>query len=354
MAELIQFSEIEVMQVKKNTVSTPIDLSFAGWFLIAASVWELLFNRAAAALGIYRDVGASGFLAWFADSGRLAMNAVGTMALILACVSLPVLANNRRFASLTPRVVFMLASPFYLPIICVAIFRVVSPELILIGYLIAAASAMFLSVVISAKQIDKHFKRVILGLGLIELLGAFELTARFVSLFHEASTLEAIPRKAYLLAEILFVVTPLFALFAMSPGKKSDFFKKPHLGAIIIAALAASIALGAFYSSPDTAFFKLVAFRTLGVTLSIPGGIALYVVALFAGTWLIGALILPSRRQPPTQHTRRLGFGLACVWLAGIQPTHPYQFALMVVGFLYLARGVVEIEKKQQLVAVQK
>ena len=68
-------------------------------------------------------------------------------------------------------------------------------------------------------------------------------------------------------------------------------------------------------------------------------GLAIYMVGLFFGALLAGSLILPSRRWPPNTASRRVGLGLVCVWIAGIQPIHPYQYALMVLGFVFLARG---------------
>jgi hypothetical protein len=56
----------------------------------------------------------------------------------------------------------------------------------------------------------------------------------------------------------------------------------------------------------------------------------------------VGTLVLPSRRWTPTVATRQVGFGLAAIWISGLQPTHPYQFALMLLGFVLLARGFFE------------
>ncbi|MCP4676838.1 MAG: hypothetical protein GY854_15255 [Deltaproteobacteria bacterium] len=317
-----------------------VDLSVAGWFLVVAGIWEILFNRLASAFGLYLNVGATGSLSWLADSGRLAMNASGIMALILACATLPRLAANHRFGGLPARVVLMLASPFYLPIICVAVFRPISAELILFGFLIAAASALLVAILVALGKVDSSSKRVILALGIIQVLGAFELLARVAALFHSSGALEALPRKAYLLAEVLFVVTPFFAFFALKPGRLGAYLRRPHLLGLTSACIAAAVAVFALIYVSDETFFKLIAFRTTGLTIVIPGGAPVYVAALFFGVLLTATLVLPSRNWPPDADSRRTGFGLICIWLSGIQPTHPYQFAMMLVGFIYLARGL--------------
>ncbi len=164
---------------KQQSVQSSLNLAVPGWFLLIAGIWELLFNRLASALGLYTGIGAIGFLSRLADSGRLAMNACGIMALVLICSSLPRLASNPRFAPLPARVALMLASPFYLPIICVTILRAVSAEFILVGYLVTVGSAVFISVLIALKGIDASRRRVIIALGLVQIFCAFELLQVF-------------------------------------------------------------------------------------------------------------------------------------------------------------------------------
>ncbi len=320
----------------------PIDLSSAGWFLLIVGIWELLFNRMAAALGWYNTLGTEGFLVGLASSGRLAMNATGIMALCLTCVILPRLAANARFSSLFFRIVLMLTSPLYLPLICVAVFRPVDPWLVFVGYLITTGVAVMLTVLTAVHRIDSSHRRMIIVLGIIQLLAATELVCRFVLSLHPFGILEVLPKKAYLVAEVLYVVLPIFAFFAIRPGRLVEFIKRPHLPALIIALGAAAVAAAAAAQTKNTSVLSLVTYRSLGITLSIPGQVSAYIVSFFFGTLLIGTLILPSKRWSPTTRSRRVGIGLGCIWMAGIQPTHPYQFILMLAGFLYLSRGLLD------------
>ncbi len=343
---------IAVQHVDDTPLRTSkIDLSMAGWLLIVAGIWEILFNRLASAIGLYSNVGAAGFLSWLAASGRLAMNTMGIMALVLICASLPRLASDQRFAPLSTRVILMLSSPFFLPIVCVAIFRRVSPELIFFGYLVAAGTAVFTSILIALIRIDSSRRRLVIALGMIQLLAAFEIVARVASLFHSADFLEAVPHRAYLLSEVLFVVTPIAAFLMLRPGRLLDFLKRPHLLGLASAGVALGVAIFTTNRAADEAFIKLIAYRTIGVTIAIPGGVAWYITALFLGTLLIGSLVLPSKRWPPSADSRRTGFGLACIWLAGVQPTNPYQFVTMLLGFFYLARGFLGEPSNQPLIA---
>jgi hypothetical protein len=125
------------------------------------------------------------------------------------------------------------------------------------------------------------------------------------------------------------------------PGQLHKFVIRPHflgvLFAVLITGVAAAIA--SFTSSEE--FLRSVAYRTLGMTMILPGGSLVYLISLFFGAALVGTLVLPSKRWPPDRQSRRTGFGLVCLLMAGIQPTHPYQFIMMFIGFLYLARGLV-------------
>jgi len=324
----------------KALVQPPIDVSLAGWLLFIACLWEILFNRLASALGVYSNVGATGFRFWVAESGRFAMNFVGIMALVLACAGLPRLAANHRFAPLSIRVVLMLASPFYLPVICVAVFRPVLPQLIFVGYIVSVASAVVISIIVASKNISSSYKRIVLGMGIIQILGAFQLFTRFAALFHSTEILTTLPHKSYLLGEVLFVSTAVFAFFVFRQGSLVEFIKRPHILGLTFACIATSIAVYIVVALSDDGFLRLVIYRTTGVTVAIPGGIPIYIVAFFMGMLLIGSLVLPSRRWPPTIQSKRIGFGLMFFWNAGVQPTHPYQFALMLLGFVLMARGL--------------
>ncbi|MDJ0761810.1 MAG: hypothetical protein QNJ97_02380 [Myxococcota bacterium] len=319
-----------------------IDLSSAAWFLVIVGLWEIIFNRLAYSLGLYTNVGASGALSWLATSGRFAMSAVATMTLVLACASLPRIASSTGFGPLPLRILIIFISPLYLPIICVAIFRPVSVGLIFYAYLAAAGSAAFLSVIVALRNIDSSRKRLILALGIVQLLAAFERLAA------NSDISEAILQNAYLLAEVLFLVTPIFGFFILKSGYVWAFIKRPHLLGLVFACLVTGLAILLVAVMPSTGQLIGIAYRTLGITMAIPHGTPLYLAAFFLGALIIGSSILPSRRWPPSPHTRRIGFGLFCIWSAGIQPSRPYLFALMLMGFIYLARGLVgEIEETQ-------
>ena len=321
------------------TARVSVDLSLAGWFLLFAGVWELVFNRLASSLGVYSGVGATGFLSILASSGRLAMNSIGIMALIMTCIVLPRLAADRRFAVLPARVVLMLSVPFFLPVICVAVFRPVSEWLVLIAYLVATGTVALITVLVGMQKIGWRSRRVVVALGIIQILAATELITRFVVLYNPASSLNVLPRKAYLLAEVLYAVVPIVAFFVLKPGPIRSFVKRPPIWALVTAAAATAGALVVALYISDITLLRLIAFRTMGITLALPGGIAFYLISIFFGTLTVGSMILPSRRWPPTPSSRRTGMGLIFIWIAGIQPTHPYLVVFMFVGFVYIARG---------------
>jgi hypothetical protein len=312
-----------------------VEISLAGWALMASALAELVFNRIFTTLGLYDYVGTSGVVSYFARFGQFTMNATGIMALIIACILLPRLSGNVRFSALPARILFMLASPLYLPVVCVAVFRPVSTVLVLGSYLAATCTIAFLTVLVALNRIDGGRRRIIIAFALIQLLAAFELLA--------SSRLEGWSHKAYMFAEALFIATPVFSFFVFLPGPIPAFLKRPHLPGLLFGLIIVAVGFVIAYLAMGKTMLTLilVAFRSIGITLAVPGGLPLYLVALFFGAFIVGTLMLPSRRWPPTPDSRRAGIGLTCIWTAGIQPTHPYQVILVFVGFLYLACSMV-------------
>jgi hypothetical protein len=294
-------------------------------------------------MGLYSNVGATGFLSGLATSGRLAMNATGIMALVLACVFLPRLASTQRFAPRPIRFSLMLASPLYLPILCVSIFRPVGQALVLFAYVVASGSAILIAVSIAMRQHSRSIKRIAVILGLMEMLSVMDLVIRWIALSRPAYSelLIILPRNIYFLSELLYVMIPILGFFVLTPGRIHRFVMRPHLLGLLFALLITGVAASIATYTSNEEFLRSVAYRTLGITMILPGGLIVYMVGLFFGATLVGTLFLPSKRWPPSGKSRRTGFGLTCLLMAGIQPTHPYQFILMFVGFLYLARGLI-------------
>lgn len=312
-----------------------MEISIAGWALVLFCLLELVFNRVFSSLGLYDQTGAQGALAASADFGHLMVNATGILALVLACILLPRMASNAKFSGLPARILLMLVSPLYLPVICVAVFRPVSSALVLISYLVATCTILFLSALVVMNRIDGGQRRIILAFAIIQLLAAFELLA--------STSLEGLSHKAYMFAEALFIATPVFSFFVFLPGQITRFLRRPHILGLAFGLLAVGTAGIIAYAAMGKTLLTLilVAFRSVGITLAVPGGLPVYLIALFFGAFLVGTLLLPSKKWPPSSDSRRVGIGLICIWTAGIQPTHPYQVILVLVGFLYLASSMV-------------
>jgi hypothetical protein len=313
-----------------------IEVSIAGWFLIAATLWELVFNRLFSALGIYSVAGADSRIAGLAESGLFAVNAVGIMGILLACILLPRLAADTRLAPLPARILLLLTSPLFLPIACVAVFRPVSIHLVLVSYLVTVSTVLYLCVLVAVHRCDGRSRRILLTLAFIQVITAFDLVV--------SGMFELVSQTTHLAAEVLFVLVPVFAFLFFIQGRLTRLLKQPPIAALAFALLitASAYAFAMLASDKTQLTLILLAFRSLGLTMSIPGGAALYLVALFFGSFLVGCLIFPSKAVPPTANSRKRGFGLALIFMAGIQPTHPYLSILMLVGFLYLSQHMIE------------
>ncbi len=320
-----------------------IEVSAAGWFFIASAAWELVFNRLFTAMGVYAHAGASGPLAALAQSGQFAVNAVGIMGLLLTCILLPRLAADSRLAPLPARLFLMLTSPLFLPVTCVAIFRSVSIQLILVSYLITVSVVLFLSILTALNRFDGGLRRNLLSKAAKEVLAAAEL---LVSGFFES-----LSQRLHLAAEAMFLAVPVFAFLFFIQGRLRAVLRRPP---ILPLAFAVTVTLFAWALSHIAAgktmlTLILLSFKSLGITLVLPGGTVFYLIALFFGAFLVGCLVLPSKAVPPTKNSRKRGFGLTCILMAGLQPTHPYLSILVLVGFLYMVQFMLENKVSPEL-----
>jgi hypothetical protein len=196
-------------------------------------------------------------------------------------------------------------------------------------------SAAFLCAMVVSKNIDSTKKRLVIALGAVQILAAAE------HMFAYAGASEDVLRNSYLFSEVLLLVTPVFGFIILKPGRFLEFAKRPPTLGLFFACTTACIATLIAIIMPSKGLLQTIAYRTLGMTMPLPWSTPFYIVALFLGALLIGTSILPSKRWPPTDHSRRIGLGLLAIWTSGIQPDKPYQFALAFLGFIYLSRGLI-------------
>jgi len=330
--------------VKSPVARIPVELSIAGWFTLIAALVELCFGRLASLLGVYLGVGASGPLAWMANVGELSMYAAGLTSLALVLVLLSSIIGNHRYPGAWWRAVLILVSPVYLLVAGLAAFEPQLSSWLLLGaYLTAILTATLLAGVAVALPIGGGPRRVLLALGLANVLQAFGWTALDYFEADREGVVGAVAIRAYVAAEAIWVVLPVvafFSLFANSPRKIGSFLRRPHVPALVVAvAVAAAGAAIVTYASGQGAYLAQIAYLTLGVTLSVPGAPWIYIVSIFFAALSAECLALPTRRYPVDDRSRRLGFGLTFIWLAGLQPYRVFQFALMLLGFALVVRG---------------
>ncbi len=347
LARLESLISVAPDSTKTNSAPT-LELTVAGWFTLFAATWELLFNRMFAYLGFYSGVGANGPLAWLATSGYLAMTVAGMMALVLVVPAGARLVTTRRLPGVWWRAVLFLISPTYLLVIFWAVFSDgLSPWLILAGYLTSILSAFFLSVLSVTRKIGPGRRRTMLALGLMVALQAFAWTALDFLEVDRFGDWGAVAIRAYLVSELLMVAIPVigfFIFFLDSPRKLGAFIRRPHLTALFGALVATAVGLGVvLYTDDGGSFMSQVAYLSMGITLSVPGGPAVYLISLFFGSLLVGCLLFSFGRWKTDGRSQRLGLGLAFVWIAGLQPYRVYQFALMLLGFVLITLSMAEV-----------
>lgn len=330
---------------RENPVIRTMELTVAGWFLLVAAAWELLFNRLAHFLGVYSGVGTRGLLGWLATSGNFAMVATGVMSIAMYWLTFARLINSRRFAGVWWRALLILISPVYQLVIMWSVVEPrIYPWLLFIAYMGVVATSVFVSILAASRRIAPGRRRTVLALGIMIAMQAFGWTALDFLEVDRFGDIGAVAIRAFLFAETLMVVLPIlafFTFFADSPRKLGAFLRRPHLPALGMALAVTSVGIAVVArTGGDASFISQVAYLVLGVTVSVPGGPVVYLISLFFGSLLVGCLLLPSGRWRPSDDSRRIGLGLAFIWMAGLQPYRVYQFALMLVGFLLLARGM--------------
>jgi hypothetical protein len=330
---------------KTPVAKIPVELSIAGWFVLVAALVELCLGRIAALLGVYLGVGQTGPLAWLANAGELAMYAAGLASLGLILFVLSSIIGNRRLPGGWWRAMVILVSPVYLLVAGLAAFEPLLSSWLLVGaYFAAILTALIVSGVAVALPIGGGPRRVVLALGVANLLQVFGWAALDYFEADREGVLGAVAIRAYLVAEAIWVLAPVAAFFGLvadSPRKAGLFLRRPHVPALII---AVTVTAGATAIVARTvghgSHLAQIAYLALGVTLSVPGAPWVNLVSLFFAALTAAALVLPDPRHPIDACSRRVGFGLTLVWVAGLQPYRVFQFALMLLGFALVARGV--------------
>jgi hypothetical protein len=323
----------------------PLELSIAGWFILVAAMVELFLGRFASLLGVYLGVGERGPRAIMADAGALAMYAAGFASLSVLLGVLPHILSDRRYRGSWWRGLLILVSPVYLLVTALAAFAPrLSSWLVLAAYLTAVLMATLLAFVAAAARIDGGARRVLLALGAANLLQVFGWTALDFFEIDREGVLGVIAIRSYLVAEAIWVVAPFLAFFGLvvdSRARLVAFLRRPHLLGLLSGLAAAAVGTSiVLRTSGQGSYIAQFAYLSLGVTLSVPGAPWLYIASAFFAALSAASLVLPSRSVRVDESSQRLGLGLALIWIAGLQPYRVFQFALMLLGFALVARGV--------------
>jgi len=226
----------------------------------------------------------------------------------------------------------------------VSVFLALPAALVLGGYVFATGGAVVALLMAAAGPLDGGRRRIAIGLSLVVLLPAVELTARATGLHDSSGSGAAAMRWSYLLAEVLIVAVPIFAFFTLNLGRLRELARRPHWPALGAAVAALTVALAVVFRVGDPGHLSVVANRILGITIALPARpvLAIYLTSLFLGALLVGVAVLPRGGRWPRPATRRTGLGLALLLIAGLQPSSPYLASTMLLGALLVAHGLFE------------
>lgn len=326
----------ESVNARNDTL--PLDLSVAGWFLLAAAIWELIAGRFAATFGLYQTLAPTEALTSLSDSVKIATASVAILSLTIAATGLVKLCTDERFAALPVRVTLLFASPFALPIIAVSIFRPVQAPLVRVGYLGTVILLSFLMFLTALHPVGGPKRRAAILLGMTPLMQAVALFGGGFAVTAPESVLGQMAHHAAGLAQALYLATPLLLLSFLLPGGLKGFLRRPNPEAMGVSLVVAGLLAAGIALVQDPMILALSAFRAMGLSLNLSFAPTLYIVSA-ALTTLVGVSLI--RGKTSTIYERRVGLGILLVAIVGLHQFHPYRLALLLAGFVYLARGLV-------------
>ena len=326
------------------------------YFLLFVGLAELVVYRFFSHIGVFAGVGAEGGLARLADVSVFTMILTGTLAAILLFIAMTRLVQNPRMPGLWWRILLIFVTPAILLTILWSIWMPLPPRILAMAIVSTLLFLALLVTVVWRTPFPRMFRSFFTILcALLAMASAAWLVLDYMETPRQAPG-GARALDFFRVAEALALIVPLpaFVTLAFEPRTGVSSLWKPftHLPALFAAGFTTGFAALAILlvqmagDNPSmgeaSGHFIRVAYRTTGFTLAFPGAIYVGLAAIFIVVWATGAAVLPRWKVSLDNGRREIGFGLAFVCLAGLQPVSPYLYALMLLGLLTILTGAAQ------------
>jgi hypothetical protein len=282
--------------------------------LLVAGTWEFLLVRVVAfAAATTSETELDALMSVLRTAGTFSQNLAVLLALVLFAEAVVSLVRDSTFGPLTHRVTVSGFATITLVVCAVSTVVPVGFESTLMAH---AATVLFSMLLILSLLWHRVSIRLLLGAVLLlapTLLRFYASCSISVPLLRTASK---IPLFAYHAAEVLAVATALVSPFLLAGLRPQDLIKKTNLVSVGLAALPA-VALGtAMAGSADQV--RSLCRVGVGFEMFIPAESIVYPLSLFCFLLAVATLVLPGIGKPRNHDEQRIGYGLALLFLAGL------------------------------------
>ncbi|MBN2529300.1 MAG: hypothetical protein JXR76_23130 [Deltaproteobacteria bacterium] len=322
---------------------------------------ELLFHRLLTNMGFYVGVGTEGVRASIASFSIFTLVFAGSLAGILLLWAVARLLNHPHLHGNWWRGILIFISPIYLLSTFWSIWTPLS-DWVLLGSLIAVQlTVLLLCILVISSPVTFGIRRFFGLVAIIMLVGA----TKWIALdFFQINRLEkwgAFLLNAFEVVQFFMVLLPFFAfrLFvATSSARLMATVRRPHWPALILSSVAAAGGIAIIVLIQQLTeegnwldvgrYVMRISYLTIGLKLAWPMASIMTLISLFFLGVTCFTLIIPSRHWQGTSGGKQIGFGLALIYLAGIQPYTVYQMAISLLGVLLLVIGVADLHPERQ------
>ena len=333
--------------------SIQINLNLTLLVLAVVASLELIFHRLLTNMGFYVGVGTEGVRASIAGFSIFAMVFTGALTGFLLLWAVARLLNHPRLPGNWWRGILIFISPIYLLSTFWSVWTPLS-DWVLLGSLIAEqVTILLLCIIVVLLPVTFGIRRFFGLLAVIMLTSA----TKWIALdFFQINRLEkwgTFLLNAFEVVQFFMVLLPVFAfrLFvAPSREKLLSTVQRPHWPALILSSLAVAggitvVALIQRLTGEGNwidagRYVMRISYLTIGLKLAWPLASIMAIVSLFFLGVTCFTLILPSSKWNQSAGGKSIGFGLALIFISGIQPYTVYQSAMTLLGVLLLTLGV--------------
>lgn len=332
-----------------------LNLEIPLFVLAFSALVELVLYRLLANMGFYVGVGSQGARAVVADISIFAMVFTGALAAILLFWAVARLVNHPAISGIWWRGILIFISPLYLLTVFWSIWTSLSHWVLAAALVGVQLTVLLVCVVSILRPIPHNRKRLFGAVALMLLIGTLKWIFLDFLQINRMGAWGDFLLNAYEVAQFFMVVLPFFAYFMFCANSREKIVRSvrnPHWPALVFSTLMTLLAFGIVLliqrvtgegNLVDSGRFVMrVMYHTLGLKLSWPLAAVMGVASFFFLCMTTVSLLVNFKEWRVSTSGREIGFGLALLYMAGLQPFSVYQLALNLLGVILLAVGTVD------------